>query len=291
MTEAVDPFAIVARTGYPLQLAIEAQVRANRNTGWRVLAHEFPVGNAGDESLRFIDLVLGRSWGTDWERTLYVARLVIECKKSRGSLVFLVPKAAERRTPYPRLWCATPHQETDPKTGEKYPDVREFRHFSFGLNGAPVSEFCAPAIDGKLDTRSVERLAADLVGDTLSLCEAEPVNVARTQFDIVQLYVPVIVTTADLKVFSFDPAMVSLETGEPLSPPQSEVTSADVVRFSKNLGFDQPDLEQVAAVRRQPTQDVFVIRARAFEQVLSTIGAFESARPDEWITVRNGAAT
>jgi hypothetical protein len=284
MTDTVDPYSIVARTGYPLQLALEERVRGNKSSKWRVLAHEHPVGDKGGEPLRFVDLVLGRSRGTDWEQTLYLSRLVVECKKSRGVLMFLAPRLRGIRVPYPRLWSATLSPDTDPGTGKRLADRREFRHYSFGLDDVPVSEYCAPAIDGKPDTRTIERLASALVGDTIRLCEMEPVKTSSSLLSVVQVYVPIIVTTAELKVFVFDPASVSLDTGESATPPESEVNDADVVRFSKNLGFDQPDLENASATRGQPTQDVFVVRARAFESLLDRIGAFESCRDDEWIT-------
>jgi hypothetical protein len=78
------------------------------------------------------------------------------------------------------------------------------------------------------------------------------------------VYVPVIVTTAQLTVCDFNPAEVSIADG--LLPEKAAFGAVSVVRFTKNLSFDidasQHDTLTTANVAKDRT--VLVINAASF---------------------------
>ncbi len=73
---------LVNKTGFPLQIALAQVVRANENSGWRVMHEEHSWQNAREGSGGYADLVL--------ENVVRDVVLILECKRiQEASYVFL----------------------------------------------------------------------------------------------------------------------------------------------------------------------------------------------------------
>jgi hypothetical protein len=82
------------------------------------------------------------------------------------------------------------------------------------------------------------------------------------------VYVPVIVTNAQLSVCDFDPAEVSIADG--LLPGEAAFDDVSVLRFTKNLSFDidTSKHETLTASNAAKDRTVFVINAMSFSGFL-----------------------
>jgi hypothetical protein len=96
---------------------------------------------------------------------------------------------------------------------------------------SPEAAFCVMPKDARDPT--VERVGAELVLATEALESEEREYLNRRGWDSIRVYFPVIVTTAQLKICSFDPKRISLSDG--LVPPDAKISLADSVRFTKQL--------------------------------------------------------
>ena len=244
---------LVNASGFLFQLAIEHRIReSTEGHRWHVRAHEYPW-RVGDHE-GFIDLVLAKGAGL----------LVVECKRARdGVWVFLVPNNRAQPVSSARcLWVAG--REQDGATAAEWGEI----HCAPGSHEA---EFCVVRGGGEGDRALLERLASTLLTSIQALAEEELEILRRKHKGYYGLYLPVIVTNADLQVCCFQPSAVDLGTGDLTN---SQFTSVPYIRFRKTLSNEAPanakpdDLTEAAALRER---SVFVVNARNLEQFLSEL--------------------
>lgn len=261
MTESRNPLAIVHRSGFPLQMHVQEIVRSKSGEHhWSLLAHEHPwthpEGRRG-----FLDVVagcpgfwLGQEIGTRKCRAV----LAIECKRIAGTWVFLATPPASDGTAA-QLLCL--------REGAVTPAYAP-RQFGPSM---PESEFCVLETGGKEDRRQLEAMGTEL----LESVEA----IARTDWQAFQdpaypfgsaLYVPVLVTTAALRLCVFEPTAASLSDGIVPNERVKDQKALKWVRFNKDLGFfdGTKRLEPVRWGSKGPHQTVFVVSAEHFESFL-----------------------
>lgn len=212
--------SIADASGFPLQLKVAAVVKASKK--WRVFLEEHPWQSIETKTDGFIDLII-----TSKEND--VQSMVLECKRVRQTAwVFLVPKLDPTPRSHARVWHSG-HNRT------------KWTYFGWrDLQAMPASyesKFCA--IPGHEHGRRtlLERTAGELVEaiEALAIQEKllEETQAVLGQFGIQRVYIPVVVTTAELRVAFFEPTAVSLNDG--CLPVDTTITTVPYLRFRKSL--------------------------------------------------------
>jgi len=229
-----DPLSIVNASGFAFQLSLTELVRASAHKHqWDVTTTEH--GWQDGATPRFIDFVLSRSW----------VRLVVECKRPQSAnWVFLVPDPKRRRRAEPsasfRALYLRNHDTKDGTVGvcgltnmHQWPVSWESAH-------------CALLGHAKGERPMLDRLAAELVrsaeavaAQSWGLDSLRQVRGYNAPVPVVSGYLPVIVTTAQLRVCRFDPEVVPLDTGH-LPADGAEFEVVPYVRYRKS--FDAPTI-------------------------------------------------
>jgi hypothetical protein len=243
----MTPEELVNKSGFPLQIALENEIgREEGHDKWWVIHSEHEWSNDKGES-GFIDLVLelGKS-GT------FV--LVVECKRVLDAdWLFFNSKGTMAGQKRAKGWLTEyGHQLNKPR-------IIKFDWTDFMPE--PSSPECEYAItrgeDGK-NTPMLERVAATLVASTEAFAhEEKPLFPKR--FDR-RLYFNVIVTTAKLKVCTFDPGTISLADG---TLKADDFTEVGFIRFRKQL---QHRLADPADFSEDWSSDVFYQRISAAKE-------------------------
>lgn len=202
--------SLVNATGFAFQLAVEelVQLSADRHK-WSVTSREHGWRDQ-DDTPRFVDLVLTRGQ----------IHLVVECKRPRDAQwVFLVPDApkgrrAELRRHFRAAWLRN----------EETPDgLRAITSLSdFQLEPTSwESSFCAIRGASERDQPMLDRVCAELTSSADAILSQQLSVDGRSDLKNLMLRdariwiaVPLIVTTAGLRVCRFDPGSVSTHTGE-----------------------------------------------------------------------------
>jgi hypothetical protein len=205
---------LINASGFLFQLAVEHDVHTNtQRHGWKVVAREHPWSDQKEGLEGYIDLILKKA----------KISLVIECKRPRGGTwVFLKPDKVEE---FQRARC-------------QWIDYSPSSKGSSGCSEFPLSlkslesEFCVVRGQGEEGKTMLERMSERLLRslDCLALEELEIAQVNRTAKTAA--YLPVIITTADLKICRFDPNSICLSDGTLTS---GNFETVPLVRFRKSL--------------------------------------------------------
>lgn len=241
--------SIANSSGFPLQILV-ANI-AESSSKWKVLLEEHPWKSNETGSEGFLDLILIKQR----------LAMVIECKRVRDAKwVFLIPNPEPSQRYHARLWEST---------------YTEGRWNKFGWVDWPAdpssyeSQFCAISGQERGRLTLLERTAAELIEaiETLALQEQ---GHAPVGFDFRRLYIPVIVTTAELIISYFEPGSISLNDG--CLPPDSVFESVPVVRFRKSLTtkFASPRGKNISETHERTERTVFIINAEKIQDFLNT---------------------
>lgn len=202
-------------SGFPFQTAV-AKV-TNSVNGWSILASEYPWrGTENDE--RFLDILA----------TNHRFVLTIECKKTKDSLIFLRPLAADANAgdvDHFRCIYVEPH-----RFGRVHAACE-------GWNIWPRSrscEFCVVSGNSGNSQRLLERDASLLVNATDAFAK-DSYRYLRGDQARSFLILPVIVTNAKLYTAHYNPLEVSLDSGEFENWPKKIEDDVPWIRFEKNL--------------------------------------------------------
>jgi hypothetical protein len=200
-----DELELANSSGFPLQLAIESSIASGTSRhGWRVSSHEHPWSHGNDSG--FADIVLE-------EGNEGLVRIVLECKKRAGALMFFAAVAAARETARCRVRWGY-------RTAKK-----AFEGGWVDVNIAPASiesEFCIVRGEGaQKQNTMLESIAHDVVQAAEGICKEELLVSEREAMGSARVYVPVVVTTAKLFVCHMDPEAVDLKTGHLEPVPKS----------------------------------------------------------------------
>jgi len=248
---------IIDNSGYPLQMHIENWIRDTSNQHrWRVLTKEHRWVNAVTNEEGFIDLIL--------ERSGYNLRLVVECKRISGNWIFLLPT-------------------------ERADQRRDTKVLSFGLQTSKflwsntaidpmtqIANFCIMETEGKKDNRTLEKLSGELLLSLEYLALEESVlilewskNAQRSPGAMV--YIPIIVTTANLQVATFNPSNFDRKKGTIIG--DCIPSPVEFIRFQKNLAtnidYEKPSMGSLLELNRENDRTVFVVSAENLVKFLS----------------------
>ena len=251
----MDLEQVVNRSGFPLQIALETLIgREKKPNGWNVIYSEHSWENDRGES-GFIDLILELDGAT------FV--LVIECKRVLDTTwIFLNTKGEINGRKHAKVWFS--HYETDRFKTFDWIDITPDPK-------CPECEYCiVPGQDSK-STPMLERIAASLISSTESFAKEEaPLfpNVFDKRF-----YFNVVVTTANLKVCTFNPATISLSDG---TLNNAEFLEVPFLRLRKQLQTSPIEKEisghdfSYSSFSRAKENTVFVVNAQHFKNFLKS---------------------
>lgn len=254
---------IVNRSGFPLQIGLERQIRNSYEVhGWRNIYSEHSWKNNGDGNSGFIDLVLEDKYRT--------SVLIIETKRVlESSWIFLVDDPRQMQRRHAKSWLMR-HRNA------------KFTYFApkeLTLDPiTPQSQYCV--IDGQ-DPKSkpmLERIAADVVSSVEGFAEEERLLQLRDR-DVLRMYFGAIVTTAKLQVCQFDPENISIADGKISN---STFTEVPFLRFRKQLAshHDVPGFLAVGGhqdVSRAKENTVFIVNALAITDFLKSFEVDDNA--------------
>jgi hypothetical protein len=255
---------IVNNSGYPLQIRLKEWIEETYlQHRWKTLVGEHRWVNAETKDDGYIDLVL--------EKSRTNLRLVIECKRIDGSWTFLLPVA------HPAL-----EREVIGLSAIHSPARNYSWNEIYMVPESLKAAFCVMETDGKKDSRTLEKLARELLLSLEHLSVEEAgilaafINRVAPTPDVRSsiFYLPVIVTTANLQTMAFPPSAVDVKTGN-INSSESTVSSVEYIRFQKNLATtiknESDSIYSLADVNRNNDRTVFVVQAESFINFLSRI--------------------
>lgn len=246
----MNPRSIANSSGFPLQIRLSDLTRSTSQ--WKVLFEELPWQAPDETAKGFIDLViLNTNSG--------FLSMVIECKRVRQTeWVFLIPKPMSSHRSHAKLWCSTKSNSSWSNFGWQDWQTEPMTY---------ESKFCA--IPGQAHGKQtlLERTCWDLIEsvEALALQEKRMTEGMNERKFMHRLYIPVVVTTAKLKIARFDPKEISLKEGD-LSK-DVEFESVPYLRFRKTLSYIQHNFFEDRS-HNEAFQDtertVFVVNSESF---------------------------
>lgn len=255
----MDPVDIVNASGFPFQVRVENEVMATVDShGWAVKAREHRCLDlaTGDEG--FLDLVLGKNSN----------RIAIECKRLKNARWAFFVQPHDKN-----LGRGQFLKETKIVIGPGYQPLfeREFASLSIAPS-TPASAFCV-VVGGRDDRPQLERIAGDLLRRMEALADQESMIPAHPGSDPI-LYIPVIVTNAELFTVTCDPASIDLSTGE--APKDASVEVVSVLRFTKNLSTRIDTLgRSLEELNAEGDRTVFVVNSTAIVDFLTQLDPWQ----------------
>jgi hypothetical protein len=247
----------VNSSGFPLQIGIQKQIEESRtDLGWKVMSGEVPWRNKETGNNGFIDLIV-----TDQSDVL---KMIIECKRVRDTKwIFLNPSKKEAERNHARIFMTYILNKR-----RQYFDWRDIQMEP----SSPESEFCiVPGQDPK-SKPMLERSAAELLEAVEAIADVEYHIHEKNEMGCPALYLPSIVTTAELQVCTFDPADISVRTGE--IQKTASFRKVPFVRFRKTLSVGYQSHEGFKNIKdfaRAKERTVFVINSESIIDFIQKI--------------------
>lgn len=217
-----------------------------------------------DQKSGFIDLVL--------QDRLKSTFLVLECKRLReATWIFMHSKGVANPRRHAKAWVS----EVD--AGSQF---KLFGWHDLAIDPAcPEAIFCAMRGQSANDRSSlIERVGGELVSATEALANEER-DLRPLSSNSTRCYFSIIVTTADLKMVTFDPSAISLADG---TLADAQIIDVPFVRFRKQLAtrserLTPDDFKNQNDVAYAKQNTVFVVRADALVQFLREFEVPDSA--------------
>jgi len=244
---------IVNSSGFPFQLWIAKQIeQTSEHHSWKVVGLEFRWFDKRKQKEEFIDVVL--------EDQNDVFRAVIEAKRVRnGTWIFLQPLNFEEKTrSFRYMWIDASRE----KIGW---------HDGYFEKELPVSSFCIIRSQAQ-NQPMLERVASYVLAATESVGERE-LLLHETKYQ--HIYLPIIVTTAKLLLYSFDPANVDPITGTPENGLFSEVPYL-VFRKGFDTTYETSKMpSNLTELNSEDERTVLVVNSLHLKELLIHINAFK----------------
>ena len=250
----------VNASGFPFQLRVEHLVNESSDLhNCRVVAREHPWVNRESGRGGYIDLILEkRPRGVPW----YV---VVECKRTRGGgkWIFLTPGMALQHAEALILLAQRSDRLLHWLEARLFPETF-------------LSSFCTVPGQADKNTPMLERISTELLDSAECFAEAQ----VSVDFPEVQpgfslnwdraVFIPVIITNAELLINQFQPGDVDLAEGE-IPDGVGQFVSVPYVRFQKSIDtrFSTTEVPiNLQQANHQSQRTVFVVHAPSFPDFL-----------------------
>lgn len=259
--------SLVNASGFLFQLRIEREVRQlshQHDSNWNVVASEHRWVDPIASSEGFIDLILQSHAG----------RMVVECKRVRqGEWIFLVGDGKTNISRSRFLWTYLNDSQTP---------FSQWDEFNFA-DSSPESSFCVVRGQGESDRPMLERVTGPLLRSTEVFAEQELGFGYDRTYGPAWIYIPVIITNAQLRICKFDPQEINIGTGE---LPDADFEAVPMVRFRKALSTTMSAKitdQTIERVTIDQQRTVLVVNSESLNSVLRTaaLHKFEEEWPWE----------
>jgi len=200
--------------------------------------------------------------------------MVIECKKLKeGAWIFLNPNKKTESTQRARfLWSRLEFEERINTSGEKYTTSNCFMGYSEFLSGdSPESEFCSIRGSGEDGKPFLERIAGNLLTSVESLVHEELDLMKRIERQTSIIYIPTIITNAELVICNFEPDKISLSDA---LISEAYFQTVPMVKFRKSLSTrltENSRPKQLMDISKNKERTIFIINAESLSNVLKNI--------------------
>lgn len=275
MSNEKDLRSIVNNSGFLFQLRVAHEVERSRGVhGWEILAGEHPWRDKESGREGYIDLILGKG----------IVRMVVECKRVKeGAWVFLLPDVTQAGNGGTHARCMWTAAQNVKSGGEPLRDYRTGWHDYYPEPPSYVSEFCVVRGTGEGDRPLLERLSGQFIESVEALAVEELFVTFNDTPGRKYIYVPMIVTNADLQVCRYKAESVLLSDGR-LSEDAGEFESVPLVRFRKTLTVKATEHTLIQTIKdshSDKTRTVIVVNADCLTNLLTAwrFGTLEGQPP------------
>jgi hypothetical protein len=257
----VDSLDLVNDSGYPFQLLVEEIVRSQTQLhGWRVICREKPWRDLESGEEGYIDLILAKG----------SHHMVIECKcpKEPQDWIFLVAHGTEPTVK--RVCCLllehVARGEKEIKTSIAWKDME------WNPNTLE-SDFCVREQDDR-NRPLLERQSRTLLRSIECLAEEKQLLLQERKVPYDAAYLPVILTTAQLKAGIFKASDVRLSDGK-IPHGVASFQQIDCVRFRKTIltkyGTREMYPQDLADASRLQQRTILVVQAQNLSKMLCVV--------------------
>jgi hypothetical protein len=243
---------LVNASGYLFQLAVEEVLRTIHSSyPFEPIVREHPWKDIDSGQQGFIDLVAGYKG----------IRFVIECKRPRdGVWVFVVPQDKNKKTS--RCRC---------RWSDYSPGLQDLSGFDdFGVFPVSLeSDICIIRGQGEHDRALLERITGTLLASVDALADEELELCHRLNRPESRIFIPLIVTAAELRVCTVDVSKIQLADGT-IDDVHFDVVP--LIRFRKSLttGLSaDASPESLLDANRDRERTILVVNALHLSEVLS----------------------
>lgn len=224
MTDNIKLLKLVNDSGYPFQLYIKEIIKeASSFHGWEVISSEHCWKNHNTGKEGFIDIVL-----ESYDVYQHQYKAVIECKRTQdANWIFIT----NNRQSYQSQDFSILHGIVD-----KTRNITIADYLNFFVNPpARESSFCI--VRGQEDkTTMLERLCTHLI-DSLECLLSQDLSLKQNNINELLselLFIPIIVTNANLVTCDFNPSMVNPSNGK-LELENVKLEAVNYIKFKKTL--------------------------------------------------------
>lgn len=265
---------IVNASGFLFQMRVAKEIENTyEEHNWNIASkeHRWSIEDQGIEG--YIDLIIQK--GTH--------RMIIECKRLRdANWIFLISDDEFKEVFRSRLcwWKYFPEKK----------ELFEFNNFDLDPSSAQ-SSFCVIKGQSDKDKPMLERLCDNLLKSVESIADEELNTFKKyytNQFTTNRLYIPAIVTNAELKIFNFKVEDVDIEKGEfPNNLLQDEqFQTVPFIRFRKALtttfNTNIKKTLSISNINKENERTVFIINASELSSFLNKFDVFPLSINNPW---------
>lgn len=224
-----DTTKLANAAGFLFQIRVEHELKTRvivAGSMWKIAAREHRWLHSKTGAQGYIDLILDTG-------TVF---LVIECKRvTDGLWAFLCPEGAAPMHRARLLWT---HRMPDSEA------IADWSDFTV-TPPSPEAMFCVVRGHGEDTTPMLERIASNLMLATEALAEEELSLPAGSDLARSRIFIPLLVTNAQLSVLRYSPNAIDLATGRLDAGESGDVP---FVRFRKSLASATPPRHAPATI-------------------------------------------
>jgi hypothetical protein len=257
--------SLLNSSGFLLQLALEASQPFPLDPNNFVL-REHPWKT--DEENGFVDLVITRG----------LVRFIIECKRPRGGQwLFPVLKGSQSNITRGTVFWIDSHPGRIDLTGVNDIHMKPQSY---------ETDICIVRGQAEDHKPLLERIAFSLLQTTQAIGNQELPILHKYGFPEFYIYIPVIVTSAELHVCEVDPALIDISTG---TIDSIKTVVVPFIRFRKTLSFDFQATQESMSLdkaNKKLQSSVFVVNSNSFSEFLSSWSDNQMNRIYPWEMAR-----
>ncbi len=245
-----DPIDLINQTGFPLQMLLQTLVGTKKF--WKSKIPEHSVEDPNTGITYWIDLIIDND---DFQPGL---RLVLECKRHLSTdWLFLIDN--------PNDAGAFVHT-LNARKDETNEDVISWNRRKI-IPSSYYSMFCVKTKEQTSDEHMLENICKNMLLTCELLAKQELSNIEPQRLKTDRVYIPIIVTTANVRACHFNSSDINLNYGN-IDKLKANLQDVEMIRFVKNFksiiadkGKKYSDLLKLHTANERT---ILIIQAKAF---------------------------